>query len=322
MLERRKSEETDRGREAKTPTQVPAPGWKDIFKRAWQQSQDNNTSMIAGGVTYSVLLALFPGLAVLVSIYGLIFEPAQIEKQMAMITGALPDESRKLISDQLHQLVTASNGALSLGVVVGILIALWSASRGMSGLIQALNIAYEQKETRGFVKLNLIAFGLTVAMIIGGIIVITLVAAVPVIVQNIGLGAAGKWIVLVLEWPLLIVFVLCGLAVAYRYGPNRREARWRWVSPGAIIAVILWVVASIIFSAYVANFNSYNKTYGSLGAVVILLTWLYLSAFVVMFGAEINAQAERQTRKDTTGGPTKPMGERGAWAADTVGEKT
>jgi membrane protein len=218
----------------------------------------------------------------------------------------------------LHQLASSSNSALSLGAIVAFLFALWTASRGMSGLISALDIAYEQKETRSFIRFNLIALVLTIGVILGGIVAIALVAVLPAAVQLMGLGSTTKWLLFLVQWPLLIVLVMVGLAVLYRYGPDRREPQWRWVSPGAITATVLWIVASIAFTAYVANFGSYDKTYGSLGGVVVLLTWLYLSAFVVLLGAVINAQAEEQTARDTTPGQEKPLGQRGAYAADTV----
>jgi membrane protein len=279
---------------------------------------DNNIFLISGGVTYSILLALFPALAALVSIYGLLLDPGQIEQQVNAFGGVLPDQSRQMLTQELHQLASSSNGALSFGAVIALLFGLWTASRGMSGLISALDIAYEQKERRSFFRFNLVALVLTVGAIIGGTIAIALIGVLPAAVQFIGLGSTTKWILLILEWPLLIVLMMAGLAVLYRYGPDRREPQWRWASPGAITATVLWIVASIAFTAYVANFGSYDKTYGSLGGVVVLLTWLYLSAFVVLLGAVINAQAEEQTAHDTTTGDEKPLGGRGARAADTV----
>jgi membrane protein len=192
----------------------------------------------------------------------------------------------------------------------------------MSGLISAFNIAYQEKETRGFVKLNLIAIGLTVGMLVGGTVIIALVGVLPAAIQFIGLGSVTQWLLLVLEWPLLIVVVMTGLAVLYRYAPNRRTPRWRWVSPGAVAATALWLLGSVGFTVYVTHFNSYDKTYGSLGGVVVMLTWLYLSSFVTLFGAVINAQSERQTGADSTTGHARPMGARRAYAADTVGEAT
>jgi membrane protein len=313
------SADDGRGREAEHPGKIPAAGWIDVAWRAWQEISDANLFLVAGGVTYALLLALFPGLAALVSIYGLVLNPAQVEAQIGALSGVLPDQSRQLLSDELHSLVTASSGALGVSAVIGLLLALWSASRGMIGLITALNIAYEEKETRGFFKLNALAIGLTLGMMVGGLLIIALLGVLPVAIQFIGLGDTTKWLLLGLEWPLLIVVVLSGLAIIYRYAPNRDEPQWRWVSPGAISATILWLVGSIGFTIYVANFNSYSKTYGSLGGVVILLTWLYLSSFIVLLGAAINAQSEKQTRKDSTIGQPEPLGRRNAKAADIVG---
>jgi membrane protein len=309
----------NRGRSADHPGQIPAVGWKDILVRSWGEVSENNIFLVSGGVTYAVLLALFPGLAALVSIYGLLLNPAQVEAQVAALSDVLPPESTQVISDQLHKLVTASSGSLGISAIIALLLALWSASRGMSGMITALDIAYGQKETRGFFRLNLIAIGLTLLGLVGGTVSIAFVGVLPVVIQMVGLGAEAKWVLMILEWPLLIAWVITVLAVLYRYAPNRTTARWRWVSPGAVVATVLWIAASIGFSVYVSHFNSYDKTYGSLGGVVVMLTWLYLSAFTALFGAVINAQAERQTTADSTVGNAKPLGARRAYAADTVG---
>lgn len=291
----------------------------DVLWRAWNEVSDANLFLVAGGVTYAVLLALFPGLAALVAIYGLVLDPSQVERQVSALSGVLPEESKQLLIDELHKLISTSSGTLGLSAAFGLVLALWSASRGMSGLITSLNIAYEEKERRGFFKLNLLALGLTIALVLGGLVVIALVAVLPAAVQLIGLRDATRWLLLGLEWPLLVVVVMFGLAAIYRYAPAREKPQWRWVSPGAIAATSLWIIGSIAFTVYVANFNSYDKTYGSLGGVVILLTWLYLSAFVVLLGAAINAQSEKQTRRDSTDGSPVPMGRRGARAADTLG---
>ena len=312
----------ERGRAASEPHQIPMPGWKDILVRSWREVSDNNIFLVSGGVTYAVLLALFPALAALVSIYGLLFDPAQVERQVASLSSILPQESTQMIGDELHKLVTAPHGSLSISAGIALLLALWSASRGLSGLISAFNIAYEQKETRGFFKLNFIAVGLTVLMLLGGTVIIALVGVLPATIGFLGLASSAKWLLLVLQWPLLIVVVMVGLALLYRYAPNRQIPRWQWVSPGAIVATLLWLLGSLAFTVYVAHFNSYDKTYGSLGGVIVMLTWLYLSAFVTLFGAVINAQAELQTEADSTIGHDKPMGERRAHAADTVGEAT
>ena len=288
----------NRGRSATSPHQIPIPGWKDIFVRSWQEVAANNIFLVAGGVTYAVLLALFPALAALVSIYGLLLDPQQVERQVAALSNILPPESTQMIGDELHKLVSAPSGSLSISAGVALVLALWSASRGMSGLINALDIAYDEKETRGFFKLNFIAIGLTVAMLIGGTVIIALVGVLPAAIQFVGLGSLTQWLVLIFEWPILIAVVMFGLAALYRYAPDRHPPHWRWVSPGAIAATFLWLLGSLGFTIYVAHFNSYNKTYGSLGGVVVLLTWLYLSAFVALFGAVVNAQSERQTQAD------------------------
>jgi membrane protein len=312
----------NRGRSATSPHQIPIPGWKDILVRTWNELSDNNIFLVAGGVTYAVLLALFPGLAALVSIYGLLLNPSQVETQIAALSQVLPPESTQMIGDQLHKLVTASSGSLSVGAGVSLLFALWSASRGMSGLVTGFNIAYQQKETRGFFKVNLVAIVLTLLMLIGGTVIIALVGVLPAALQFLGLESSTKWLLLALQWPLLIAVIMAGLAVLYRYAPDRHTPHWRWVSPGAIAATLLWLLGSVAFSLYVSHFNSYDKTYGSLGGVVVLLTWLYLSAFAALLGAVINAQSERQTEADSTVGQEKPMGSRNAYAADTVGKVT
>jgi membrane protein len=190
----------------------------------------------------------------------------------------------------------------------------------MSGIITAVNIAYEERERRGFFKLNLIALGLTLGLLAGGVFVIALIGVLPAATQFLAASAGMKWLLLLVQWPLLVILMMFILAVLYRYAPDRDKPQWRWVSPGAIVATILWIIASIGFTVYVANFNSYDKTYGSLGGVVVLLTWLYLSALMVLFGAVINAQSEKQTRKDSTEGPPRAMGQRDAHEADTLGE--
>jgi membrane protein len=311
-------ESPGRGREARDPRHIPAPGWKDVFWRTLQATNEKNLFLVAGGVTYYVLLAIFPGLVALVSVYGLVSDPTQVEKEVNALAGALPQGARQLVGSELHSIVSASGGALSLGAVIGVLFALWSASRGMSGLMSALDIAYGQEETRSFFRFNFVALVLTFASIVGGMIAILLVAGLPAAVTSGGTGII-KWVLLIAEWPVLMVLIMTGLALLYRFAPDRHPPQWRWLTPGAVIATVLWIVGSILFSVYVANFANYNATYGSLGAVVVLLTWMYLSSFVVLLGAQINSESERQTREDTTVGNPKPMGERHAVAADTLG---
>lgn len=291
--------------ESASPTDIPTAGWKSVLKCVYQEINERNLFLAAGGVTYSVLLAIFPGLVALVSIYGLVSNPAQVETQVNAMAGLLPEPSRQLVGTELHQIVSASGGALGIGVILGILFALWSTSRGMSGLMSALNMAYGETETRSFLRYNVVALLMSGALIVGGILAIALLAGIPGAVAALGprVGGVYKWVALIAEWPVLLIVVMLVLAMLYAYAPDRQPPRWRWVTPGAITAAILWLIASMAFGAYVGNFANYNATYGSLGAVIVLLTWLYLSAFVVLLGAEINAQTERVGAARSRGRP-------------------
>ncbi len=320
---RRAWRRADRGREASDPLQITRAGWKDVFWRTYRGINEKNLFLVAGGVTYYILLALFPALVALVSLYGLAFDRAQVEKQINAMSGVMPDAARQIVATEMHQIVSASGGALGIGAVIGILFALYSASRGTSGMISGLDIAYGETETRSIVRFNLLALGMTLVLLVGGLVAIALVAVLPAAVTNVG-NSSGvlKWAILIAEWPLLLLIVTTILAVLYRFLPDRHPPQWRWLTPGAVTGAVLWVIGSILFSIYVSNFGNYNATYGSLGAVVVLMTWLYLSAFVALLGAQINAEMERQTKQDTTKAGDKPMGERRATAADTLGPET
>jgi membrane protein len=226
--------ERRRGRETDHPEDLPPRGWKNIAWHAWAEISDQNLFLIAGGVTYAVLLALFPGLAALVSLYGLVFDTRQIEQQVAALTGILPAQTQELLSQELHSLVESSNGTLGFAAVVGLLLAFWTASRGMSGLMTAINIAYEEKERRSVIRFNLIAIGMTFGLVVGGVLAIALIAVLPAVVQLLAVGAATRWLLMIVQWPLLILLVMSGLAVLYRFGPDRDMQQWRWASPGPL----------------------------------------------------------------------------------------
>ena len=309
-----------RGREARTPKDIPARGWKDILWRVKSQIKEDRLSIIAAGVAFYGLLAVFPGLIALVAIYGLAFDPSQVEQQAAALSGMLPPEAADILLGQLHDLTTTDSTALGIGAIAGILVALWSASAGMRTLMEALNVAYDEEEQRGFIRYYGTALLLTLGAIVGLVLAIALVVALPVVLKFLGLGEALKWLVSASGVLVLVATMMLGLAITYRYGPSREEPRWRWVSWGAVMATVLWIVGSVLFSIYVTQFGSYNETYGSVGAIVILLMWFLLSSYAVLIGAELNAEMERQTRKDTTSGAEKPMGGRGAHAADTLGK--
>ena len=309
-----------RGREAGTPKDIPARGWKDIRWRVKDQIKEDRLSILAAGVAFYGLLAVFPGLIALVAIYGLAFDPAQVEQQVGALRGVLPPQAAEVLLGQLHDLTTTDSTALGFGAVAGILLALWSASAGMRTLMEALNVAYDEDEKRGMIAFYGTALLLTLGAIFGTVIAISLVVAMPVALNFLGLGDALKWLISIGGVVILVITVMSGLAITYRFGPSRKTPRWRWVSWGAVIATLLWILGSVLVSIYVTRFGNYNETYGSVGAIVILLMWFLLSSYAVLIGAEVNAEMERQTRKDTTSGGEKPMGGRGAYAADTVGE--
>lgn len=311
-----------RGREAISPAHIPALGWKDILKRTWGGISTKNLGIVSAGVAFYSLLAIFPGLAALVSVYGLVANPADVDSLVELTGRVIPGDANKLLADQMHTLVSKPSGGLTLAAVSALLFALWSAHSGLTTLMTALNIAYGESERRGYIRRNLLAFGLTLGSVAFIIVTLALVALLPAVIGFLPLPEDIKALLSFGRWPLLIVMVMIALAVIYRYGPSRDHPKWRWVSPGAAVTTILWIAGSAAFSCYVGKFGSYDKTYGSLGAVIVLLMWLYISGYFVLIGAEINAEAERQTTMDTTAGPEKPMGARGARVADTVGPAT
>jgi membrane protein len=288
--------------------------------RVRQQISEDNISMIAAGVAFYGLLAIFPAITAFVSIWGLVADPAQVEQQFAAVEGIVPADAWALLNEQLRSVASSTSASLGWGVALGILVALWSAGAGVRALISALNIAYDEDEKRGFIKLYAVGFLLTVCLIVGAVLALIVIVAVPVALQFLPLGGLSSTLISVLTWLVMAAIVVFGLGVLYGYGPSRSPAQLRWISWGAIAAAILWLLASLLFQVYVANFANYTATYGSLGAVIALLMWLWVSAFVVLLGAELNAEMEHQTRKDTTTGPEKPLGARGAYVADHVGE--
>ena len=272
---------------------VTLAGWWEILKRACAGAAEHNVSLIAAGVGFYALLAVFPALGVFVSLYGLFSNPASVQQQIDSITSLFPAEGIKLIDDQLHALIAAPPGKLSTGLVVSILLALFTARTGASALMGALNISYAVEERRGLIMQNLIAIGLTLGILVFLIVTLVLVAIVPAILALVGFESSTTWLAALARWPLLSLIFMVGLAGTYRFAPCRDERHWSAMSPGVLVAAALWVGASALFSLYVSEFSSYDKTYGSLGAVVILLMWFYISALAILMGAEINAATER-----------------------------
>jgi len=308
-----------RGRTADRPQDIPARGWWDIFSRVRREMTADNVDIIAGGLALYALLAVFPALAAAVSIYGLFASPADMANHLQQVGSTLPEDATKILQQQLNDLSEHPQDTLSIGIIIGIVLALWSARKGMVALMTATNVAYDEEENRGFFKQLLVSMAFTVGAVIGFLAVLALGVAVPVVLSFIPLGPAAEVVLLVLRWVLLFAVAVLGLAVLYRYAPDRKGARWRWVTPGSLIAATLWLIGSALFAIYVRNWGSYGETYGALGGVIVLLMWFYLSGYIVVLGAEVNSELERQTKKDTTTGTPKPLGQRGAYSADTVG---
>ena len=306
------------GDDASTPAQIPARGWLQVTKRAFAEGKKDNVSILAGGVAFFAFLALFPAIIAALTLYGLVADPTTVADQVAQLAQLLPETARPLVVDQLNSVAAGSGGALGIGLIISLLAALWSASGGTMNLIAATNVAYDEDESRGFVRLRGLALLLTLGAVVFVLLAVALVAVAPVLLDALGLGGIALVIAQVLRWLLLVALVVSALAVVYRVAPDRDAPRFAWVSTGAIVATVLWVVASVAFSLYVSNFGSYNKTYGALAGVIVLMLWLYLTSYLVLLGAEINAESEKQTSRDSTTGPEAPQGERGAQAADDV----
>lgn len=309
-----------RGRTAESPDNIPAKGWKDVAFRVKDEIANDRIGLVAAGVAFYGLLALFPAITAVIAISGLLVEPSQIVEQMRSFSGLMPEEVMTIITDQATSVAGSRDGGLGLAAIVGILVALYSASKGMASLIEGLNVVYDENESRGFIKLKLVTLGLTLLLIAGLVIGLGVTLAVPAILTFANLGPLSSVLATVLPWILLVAMTMLGLAALYHFAPSRDRPEWQWASPGAIIGCIMWIVASVGFAFYVGNFGSYNESFGTLAGAIVLLMWFWISAYIVLVGAEVNAELEAQTRKDTTVGKDEPMGERDAVKADNLGE--
>jgi membrane protein len=319
-VDRARAREPGRGRQANTPEQIPPRGWRDIFWRVfWSISEDRILST-SGGVAFFALLAIFPGIAAIVSLYGLFADASIIGKHLSLLSGFLPGGVLQLIGEQITLISRQGGETLGTAFAVGLVIALGSANSGMSALFDALNVVYDESEKRSLVLFYATTFLFTLAGIVFVIVAITGVVVLPLMLKFIGLATTTEWLLAILRWPILFVTLVVSLACIYRYGPSRRGARWRWVTWGSFLGALLWIATSMLFSWYVATFDGYTHRYGSLGAGVGFMVWLWISAIIVLLGGELNAQMEHQTARDTTEGSSKPLGSRGAMMADHVGE--
>lgn len=307
----------NRGRSAEAPSDIPATGWKDILLRVYRGINDDRVPANAAAVTFYALLAVFPAIAALVSIYALFADPHSIERHLDAVAGVLPGGAVDVIRDQLQRLMAQSQGSLGISFVIGLIVSLWSANGGIKALFDALNVVYEEKEQRSFIRLNAITLAFTIALLGFMIVALACLVALPAALSMLP-GYVGA-ILSDARWPLLLGLVGVALAVIFRYGPSRSEPQWRWVSWGSALAAIGWLGASALFTWYAAKFGNFNKTYGSLGAVIGFMMWMWLSVIVILVGAKLNAEIEHQTARDSTEGPEKPLGTRRAKMADTVG---
>ncbi|WP_185983356.1 YihY/virulence factor BrkB family protein [Aureimonas mangrovi] len=319
---RRRASEPGRGRDARGPFSIPMKGWKDIAARLYTSFFEDRIMLIAAGATFYLLLALFPTFAVFVSAYGFVADPNTIADHIAFIGQFLPQAGTDILTSQLETLVTQDPASLSFGFVSGLLFAMWSANNGVKTLFEAMNVAYGEQEKRSFIKLNLIAFTFTLGGIVLATVMLLAIGIIPAAMAIIGAQSFTDEIVLIGRWPVLFALIVFAIGLLYRYGASRRRAQWRWVMFGATLTAVVWLAASMGFSWYLQSFANYNATYGSLGAVIGFMMWVWISSTIFIVGAEINAEMEHQTAFDTTDEEERPIGERGARVADTIGQST
>jgi membrane protein len=311
--------EPGRGRQADHPGEIPPRGWKDILKRVWDEIGNDRVMPLSAGMTYFSLMALFPAIGALVSLYGLFADRASINQHLDLLSGVLPAGALQVIGDQMKLVASQGDGTLGLAFFGTLLVSLWSANAGMKAMFDSLNLVYGEKEKRSFIKLNALSLGFTLAMLVLILVAMGGVVVLPVVLKYLWLDSFSEILIKLLRWPIMFLGVALALACIYRYGPSRERPKWRWVTPGSAVAAVGWIAVSVLFSWYAENFASYNETYGSLGAIMGFMVWIWLSGTVVLVGAELDAEMEHQTAKDSTTGKPKPLGGRGATMADTVG---
>ncbi len=308
------------GRFARRPWQIPWTGWKDVLWRVVDEVDNDRVFDLAAGVAFYGLLALFPALLGTVSIYSTLADPDDIVRQVNALSFAIPWTARSIIVGQLQEIGHSSTADLRIGLIASLAVALFSASGGVAALMRGINEAYDETETRGWIRFRLLALFFTLGLASFVTISVAVITLLPTVLENVGLETTARQVIQLGRWPALAAATMAGLGVLYRYAPNRTPAKWQWVSPGSVLATLVWTLASVSFSVYAENFGRFNRTYGTLGGAVVLGLWMFLSALAILVGAELNAELEHQTREDSTVGPPLPMGERGARMADTLGD--
>lgn len=310
--------ETNYGQEADKPGQIPLKGWKQILLRVKDAIKNDHIPIISAGIAFYLFLALFPAIAALLSIYGIAMDPQQVQQQMSQLTAILPEQGRQFLSDTLQSVAGKSNQSLGWGVALSILFSLFSANKATKALFEGVTIAYNEENTRSFIRANGISLLFTLTAIVLFIICLSLIVAFPALMGNLGLPDIVITVIEWVRWLVLGLLVVMAIAAVYKFGTVRNDPKFSWASWGALIATVLWLVASWLFSFYVKNFGNFDETYGPVAAIIIMMLWFFMTSFVILIGAEINAEMEHQTRKDTTVGDPKPLGERDAHYADRV----
>jgi membrane protein len=318
-------DETERGRalgrDARHPAAIPWRGQKQVLRRTWREVTSDRISLIAAGCAFWATLALFPAISMLISTAGLMFNPATVESQLQVLRDLVPGPAYDLITGRVHDLASRGGTELGLSLLIGTLLTLWSASTGTKAMLSALNLAYEEREKRSYLRFQAIGLLMTLAGIVGLILAALLLVALPIAINFVGLGGHASFLLQAGSFVVMVLFVLLALSVLYRFGPSRQQARWHWITPGSVVATLLWLAASALFSFYVGHLAHYGATYGPLAAAVGVMMWFWVSAYAVLLGAELNSELELQTAKDTTIGPEQPMGRRGAYVADHVADE-
>jgi membrane protein len=310
----------DRGRDATRPGDIPARGWRDVLARVKRRVAEDDLPIVAAGVAFYALLATFPGLLALLTVYGIVFDPAQLAEHLNFLRGELEPEANSLVVSLLRGLAESDRARAGLGVVGSALVTLWGASLGLRALVRALNVAYGERERRSVVHRYGLALLLTMGAISAAFFIGLVLLSVPLVARWLELSGLLQRLAFYGRWPVVGLIFWLSLLVFYRYGPSRTPARWSWVGWGALLATATWLAGTGVLAWYIAGSRRYQLAYGSVGVVVLVLAWFLLSAFSVLLGAEVNAELERQTRQDTTAGDDKPAGARGAAVADTVGD--
>lgn len=307
------------GRYASKPGQIPAVGWLDILWRVRREVSRDLVAMMAAGIAFNAMLALFPMIAAIISIWALVMDPQDLAGQIVQLSHYLPPEASRLINDQARRIGESTSTGLSLTALGSVVVAMFIASKGVLWMVMGLNVVYGEDDKRGVLHRGMIVAALTLGLILMLLVTVAFVAFFPLVIGMLGLDTLLVRAVAWLRWPALLLVMMLVIAVFYRFGPCRRSPRWRWLSVGSVVATLMWLIGSGGLSLYFGRVVSVSEIYGSLGAVVMLMLWFWLSAFVVLLGAEFNVEMERQTYRDTTVGEPRPLGERDAYAADTVG---